>query len=182
MSDDFRFVLDAECCLASSRECMISIWRGAPDARLVIAHYSLARQLIMDYRRTAMMIIIERDAPMPDSHSRDLIEKFYAYLARELVFVAQVVEGDGFGQSAARAVMSTINLLGRRPYPTKIFASTKQSNPWAAGLLGAGDSEARKVGLRLDQALERARAQHTFRRPPSHFSRRPISLAPPRSS
>lgn len=148
---DFELLIDAECCLARVRECMLSIWRGPAATALVDAHSSLARKLIRQYGQTAMLIVIEPDTPPPHAEPRALIERFYVDLGSELRCVAQVVEGSGFGASAARAVMSTINLVAQRAgsgvnalrtlsggtaqppsSPRKVFVTVEQAAPWVA--------------------------------------------------
>ncbi len=179
-SDDFEFILDAECGLAHYRETILSVWKGMPTVSLVDAHFTLARKLVTRYGRTAMLIVIEQDAPPPHAEARGYIERFYAQLGRQLACVAQVIEGSGFGPSAARAVVSTMNLVVQRSYPIKVFAKTTLAMPWMVDSLGMSDAEALEHGMRLAASLSRVRARQEWKRPQRDSIRRRISLAPPR--
>lgn len=181
-----EMLTDAECCLAHCRECILSVWRGAPNRGLVEAHSHLARRLIRTYGQTAMMIIIERCAPLPNRESLELIESFYSDTGAALRCVAQVVEGSGFAPSASRAMMSTINLAvqrkgfgadairsmiaslgGARTCRTKVFASAEPAAPWLVSQLCASPTTELLSPHEVLSALLRARARYRWKPAPS---------------
>ncbi len=178
MGTEFELVLDAQCYLARVNECIVSVWRGASDTKLVVAHYDLARRVIEQHRRVAMLIVIEPHAPPPSGPARTLIEQFYAHYAAELVCVGQVVEGGGFGQSAARAVMSTINLVVRHPYPSKIFSSAENGARWVAKQLATDELRAVVEYRALISCLQQARMPRRST-PRTRTSRPPAGYALP---
>lgn len=181
-SEEYEFLLDAECGLAHYRETILSVWRGMPTVGLVDAHFVLARKLVARYGRTAMLIVIEQDAPPPHAEARSYIERFYAQIGAPLTCVAQVIEGSGFGPSAARAVVSTMNFVVQRSYPIKVFAKTTMALPWMVDALGMSDAEALQHGMKLAASLNRLRARQEWKRPRRESVKLRISLAPPRSS
>jgi hypothetical protein len=182
MADDFGFLLNAECALAHSHECIISVWRGMPDTRLVKAHFQLARRLIAERGQTAMMLVVEQNAPPPSGEARRLIENFYAELGEGLRCVAQVIEGGGFMPSAARAVVSTINLMVRKPYPVKVFVTPQPAVYWISQNLRMAPPEAVRLATNLTFAIGRTRQQYTWTPSPAPAitRRASTSLAPPR--
>lgn len=88
--------------------------------------------------RTAIMSWIAPGLKMPDREIRALGAELFKGVAREIRCAATVIVGEGFWASAARSVLTGIQLLSRSPCPNRAFAETDEAAAWIVGHLDAG--------------------------------------------
>lgn len=164
-SDDFEFVVNAECGLARGGACLFSLWRGRPELLNVRGHYAVADAILTKYPRFGLMLVIEPNARPPSVAAFGEIEAFYTRYGDRIACLAQVLEATGFVSSAARSAMAAILL--RKSFAAKVFANTSDAIPWIATSLAPSPSEAQQTGKTLAVDLSRARSEHTFQPKPS---------------
>lgn len=79
--------------------------------------------------RIALLVIID-EQPVPDSATRRGIAELLQRHAREAIAIAQVVRGAGFMAATVRAVLASIAMVVRPPYPMRVFAAHDDAILW----------------------------------------------------
>ncbi|MCX4240881.1 hypothetical protein [Paraliomyxa miuraensis] len=121
-------------------------WKAAPTKEkieLVGRHQRALAQSTVDNRIVMLTVFAPNTGALVSATAREAATGLARDGREILMGLAQVVEGQGFGAAAARAVMSGIQLAVRAGYPTKVFGSTDEALPWVSELL-------RKAGLERD--------------------------------
>lgn len=81
--------------------------------------------------RTAVFTILAQDSNgIPDSAARKEAEQVAKRYRDAVQVSAQIVLGEGFLATTARALLTGVNLATRLPYPIKVFRSIDESLPW----------------------------------------------------
>ncbi len=74
-----------------------------------------------------------------ESGAREAVESIMGDCQSNLISMAQVIVGDGFGAASVRSVLSGIQLTVRPDYQVKLFGTLGETQPWVEDqLLGLG--------------------------------------------
>ena len=79
--------------------------------------------------RIAILVIIE-EQPVPDAPTRRGIAQLLQRHAQHAIAIAQVVRGEGFMAATVRAVLASIAMVVRPPYPMRVFAAHEDAVRW----------------------------------------------------
>ena len=123
-----------------------SRWKATPTKEkieLVGRHQRALAQATVGNRIVMLNVLAPDTGALLSTAAREAAAGLAKDGREHLMGAAHVVEGQGFGAAAARAVMSGIQLAVRARYPTKVFGSTSEALPWVAELL-------RQAGLDRD--------------------------------
>ena len=81
--------------------------------------------------------IHEEGAEMPASAERSVLTEVGRAMPDSTRGCAFVFAGTGFKASAARSVLTGMQLLAKRPYPVKFFGTVEQAAAWSAAETGS---------------------------------------------
>ena len=109
---------------------MISAWRGRVTPMNMALHHEMALELRHRHLSLTMMVVISPFISLPTAGERASLAAYYQVHGPHLKGVANVVLGEGFFASAARAVLSALLTCSPKPYPMKIFPSTSSAALW----------------------------------------------------
>lgn len=121
-------------------------WKTTPTKdkiELIGRHQRELAQAVADHRIVMLNVLAPNTGALLSTAAREAAAGIAKDGSDFLLGSAQVVEGEGFGAAAARAVMSGIQLAVRAGYPTKVFGTVDEALTWVAELL-------RKAGLERD--------------------------------
>jgi hypothetical protein len=118
--------------VGSVGDCLISAWTGGITGRDVDAHERLARALVDAHGGFRLVVILSERLKMPTAEERAVLEGFYTRHAHALRGAANVVLGSGFWASSVRAVLTTSRLVVGKPYPMRVFSTTREGVAWVA--------------------------------------------------
>lgn len=117
---------------------LASRWRATPTKEkleLLGRHQRQLAEATVDRKIVVLTVLASDTGFMLTNEARKAAETVAKAGSNYLLGLAQVVEGEGFGAAAARAVMSGIQLAVRAGHPTKVFGSVADALPWVAELL-----------------------------------------------
>jgi hypothetical protein len=138
LHDDEELRIVSWSCVLAAR------WRATPSKpklELLGRHQRMLADATVDRRIVAITIVSPSASLILTGEARKESETL-AKAGREYVLgLAQVVEGEGFGAAAARAVLTGIQLAVRAGYPQKVFGTLGDAMPWVAELLRKGGHE-----------------------------------------
>ena len=121
--------MDEEHCLAWFGNIQIILSREPPSGAFMRKIVEGLADLSSNVRTgTGALLVIRSDVQPPTEEARDYIK---TELARSSMrAAAQVVEGTGFRGAAMRAVLTTLQMLARPPYPMKVFDRAEPASHW----------------------------------------------------
>ena len=133
-------------------------WRATPTKpklELLGRHQRMLAESIVDRRIVAVTVYSPGASLILTGDARKEAETVGKAGREFLLGLAQVVEGEGFGAAAARAVITGIQLAVRAGYPQKVFGKIDEATPWVADLLrkAGHERDADELGTALPQAL-----------------------------
>jgi hypothetical protein len=97
-------------------------------------------------RGTAILSWVAGGLKMPDKDVRDVGSELFKAVAPQIWCSATVIPGEGFWASAARSVLTGIQILSRSPCPDRAFGKIDEAVAWMMPYLtGAPDVEARAL-------------------------------------
>ena len=96
------------------------------------------RQLVAQHPEGCVyMLVIAKNAPLPDGRVRDTIGKLLrSFTLEQLLGLSINVGGEGFWGGAARSVLTGIFLAARLEYPMKVFGTPSDATTWLATVGG----------------------------------------------
>lgn len=165
--DPIEVSFNAECFLAHRGPFLLSMWRGPLTQESIATHFLAAGELRRKYVRFGMVLIVEPCVPPPQLDGRRLLGDLYGQLSPNLIGLAQVIRGQGFILSAARALMSAV--LAPYAFPSRIFAESEGAVPWLTNLVTQRHHSATRE--QLQGLIASAYAQYSWRLPSSGTSR-----------
>lgn len=80
--------------------------------------------------RTAVLSWVAAGLKMPDKEVRDFASGLFRDVARDIRCSATVIAGEGFWASAARSVLTGIQILSRSPCPNRAFGKIDEAAVW----------------------------------------------------
>jgi len=112
------------------------VWaRSAPRPEDVSACFSSTFQQAKAAKRSALIVAVHPDMPLPDASVRDVVTTEMRRLDPYIICGATVLGRDGFLGTAMRAVTSTLQLLTRPSHPEKIVGSGREAAAFVHGIL-----------------------------------------------
>jgi hypothetical protein len=81
-------------------------------------------------RELALMTIIQADARMPSTGTREPIARWLRDVSEKILISAVVFEGDGFVAASVRSVVVGLTMLARQTYPHRVFRDVKEAAEW----------------------------------------------------
>src|SRR5690606_3582075 len=123
---------------------LASRWQATPTKEkleLLGRHQRALAEATVDRKIVVLTVLGSDTGFMLTGEARKAAEAVAKAGSEFLIGLAQVVEGEGFGAAAARAVMSGIQLAVRAGYPTKVFGTVDEALPWVADLLRKAGQE-----------------------------------------
>lgn len=132
---------------------LICVWRQPPTLAALEAVRVAFIAMSEDHPNgVGLFGVAEEGMPTIGALERRIVSDLFADLGRRALFVASVVEGDGFWASTARSVMTAIGIVARRPCPLKLFRHAAEAAEWQSRFpTGAAAAP-------LTEAVERCRA------------------------
>lgn len=85
----------------------------------------------------ATVMIAEPNLPLPEGEMRKFANDCMTRVSRHTGDQASVILGDGFWLSAARSVMTAMNMMSREKRNMRVFAGVPEAASWASAILGA---------------------------------------------
>lgn len=95
--------------------------------------------------------IVDAEVGVPDAPSRAVLDAYATRIAPHYAAVGVVFAGTGFRAAMVRSVIASFQILGRAPYPQRVFADLRGGATFAAqhlhrlGALPANPSEVADV-------------------------------------
>lgn len=134
--------IDENYCFAEWRSVYIDIWR---QHTLLDGVRVFGKQLA-DFAREhregfALLTIVEADAAVPDSTSREAVAALMRTHGKAIKSSALVFEGSGFRAAAIRGVVTGMAMLARPSFPHRVFPDTRSSARWLLEALGQAAPE-----------------------------------------
>jgi hypothetical protein len=138
---------------------LVMTWRVNTTAHAVSVMRSVFWPIMAAHPTgTAMLTIVEVNAPMPDLPAREAVAGFMRDVGASVRASALVSEGAGFRAAAVRGVVTGLTMLARQPYPHKVFATVDDAGRWLVPLMPPG-SAPRPGADALVSAIANLRAQ-----------------------
>jgi hypothetical protein len=88
--------------------------------------------------RVAPLVMLAPDFSSPGPSERDAAAAVIASSTPHIGAVAIVYEGSGMARAVIRAVVNTVEISRRLPYPTRTFADSGEASAWLAAKLPLG--------------------------------------------
>lgn len=106
--------------------------------------------------KMGLVVVIDAAVPMPEDAVRRELDAIYLRLSPQIRAVGYAIEGTGFHSAAVRAVLTGVNFVTRRPYPTHTTSDLRGALSWVLGQLERDPR--RGEPLAVIDAFDRARA------------------------
>ena len=138
-------------------------WYDIPTLKSVKRYHEMQRRHLRLLEGHKALVVSYSDASADrlefDSGLRKAVDSTLRDSASELLGMAQIVYGEGFGAASVRSVLSGIQLAVRPDYPINMFGDSKSATPWLEEvLLEAGYPDlAREIGTTFLRELESSR-------------------------
>ena len=129
---------DAELRIVSWSNVLAFRWRATPTKaklELLGRHQRMLAESTVDRRIVVVAVIAPAASLILTGETRQQSEALVKAGREYLLGMAQVVEGEGFGAAATRAVITGIQLAVRVGYPNKVFGTVADAMPWVSDLL-----------------------------------------------
>ncbi len=104
-------------------------YRQTPTLLTVDVVAGQVKSALSTRERIALLVIID-EQPVRHSATRRGIAELLQRHAREAIAIAQVVRGAGFMAATVRAVLASIAMVARPPYPMRVFAAHDDAIRW----------------------------------------------------
>lgn len=111
-------------------EVLVLHYRETPTLRTVEEVEHRVKEVLATRDRIGILVVIRENQPVPDGATRAGIAELLARYAAHAIAVAQVPRGSGFMAAAIRAVLTSMTLLVRPPYPMRVFAAHQDAIRW----------------------------------------------------
>lgn len=125
-------------------------YRRTPTQQTVEEVERRVKAAVAARARIGILVVIDPDQPVPDAATRMGITQLLERYAPHAIAIAQVPRGSGFMAAAVRAVLASITMVVRPPYPMRVFARDDEAIRWlemrGARLLGAPAMVAAALG------------------------------------
>lgn len=145
------------------RTCVL-LWRGVvTDSRFQIQREALEHVANRYPGEASVMCIIEPTSEPPPQALREAASALLNTLAPKLRCVAYVIEGSGFRAAMIRGVLSGIELVRRKSYPARYFATPGQAAVWIGVETGRKSLELSESCQRLRNRMDALDEQRTAR-------------------
>jgi len=134
--------------LGSYENCVIHVWSGKfgmPEVDALNAYTAKVAEARPE--GIAILALVEAGTPMPTSEGRRMLEEYFVHFAERTRAVAHVAEGKGPWAGMARSVMTALQLMRRRSYPTKVFSAGDDGIAWLSPFISADGSKDGCEGL-----------------------------------
>lgn len=99
--------------------------------------------------RIGIVLYVDLAAEIPSDDVRKKIAALNDRLVPYVAAMAQVAPGSGFRSAALRAVVTSINMLQRKPFPRKVFGEVEPALVWLQTLLRRNAWDARDVAAKM---------------------------------
>jgi hypothetical protein len=147
------------------RTCVL-LWRGVvTDSRFQIQREALEHVVHRYPGEASVLCIIEPTSEPPPQELREAASALLNSLAPKLRCVAYVIEGTGFRAAMIRGVLSGIELVRRKAYPARYFATVGQAAAWIGVETGRKSLElsesCHQLRSRMDALDEQRGARHS---------------------
>lgn len=155
-SSDLRFIAKGVgYYFASWRQAYVLDWRGVPSFESLDAAVSGKASVLRDHPKGVVVLnILRADSQLPSASVRKYAEKKQSEDLEGVLCHATVVDAEGFWAGAMRGMLAGLYLVGRSPFPRKVFADVAEAAYWQSTIANEYEGWARDfIG-----AVERIRA------------------------
>ena len=126
-------VIDDDQVLAfTSGPAAVLVWQN----KLSLDSLEATRRLFVSHfrgREMGMLIVLRAGLPPPGPREREHILANMSHFGPGLRAMVTVVEGEGFGTAAVRAVLSGLQMVLRVPFPMRTVRSLDEASVWLSG-------------------------------------------------
>jgi len=127
-------------CLGSFNNIAFSVWHG----QLTLAHIPLIKKVWAEVQAAnpegfGVITVVAPEAPMVAADARRPVSALYESFGSALKGASVVVQAPGIKGTAARMVISTLQLVARPPYPMEAHDSLRSAARWMTGKLIVDD-------------------------------------------
>ncbi len=154
--DDIRVISkDAKFLFAAWRQAYILDFRDTPTIRSLDAAVVGKREMHKQHPDGIVVLnLLASESPLPSSEVRDYAARKQTEDPGGVSCHATVVDGRGFWAGTMRSMMATLFLVGRSPFPRKVFSTVDEAAAWQATVVRGG----RPWAQGLVDAVSRIRA------------------------
>lgn len=126
-----RIIEDGDFVLASWRNVLIRVGRGASSAERVATIHQHASRLLPAYPDgVAILMWLHAGSVIPSNETRRRSGEMLQDLGPKLQCLVAVVEGTGFWASSIRSVLTGLMLVSRMTFPLKTFDTIDKGTEW----------------------------------------------------
>jgi hypothetical protein len=112
---------------------LVVVWVGEPTvANLTDVYAHLLALRARDFGDIALFTVITASTGMPEPDARALLKRQFEEMRGGLKASAIVLEKQGVEGTLSRAILSTLLIVSRRPFPMKIFGARPEAGRWLA--------------------------------------------------
>lgn len=139
--DEILSIVKSDCGFGSWKNIAVSIWHG----QLTLAHIPMLRNEWTAVQRASrdgfgVITIVTPEAPMVAPDARKPLSELYESFGQTLKGASVVVQASGMKGTAARMIISTLQLVARPPYPMDAHDSIKHGAEWLQSKVGQVDA------------------------------------------
>ncbi len=122
---------DRDMACAHQDELFMLLWRD----RTTIEGVKILSQHLEQFARErerglALITIIEQNARMPASGTRESMAKLMRRIGTKFVISGVAFEGDGFMAAGIRGVVTGLTLIAQQPYPHRVWKNVREVGEW----------------------------------------------------
>jgi hypothetical protein len=116
---------------ARYQDLVLQIWHKQTSLEGVAALRAAIAKVANESREgMRLLIVVEREAAMPQRDSRSKIAAFMTDYKGSIRATSLAFEGTGFRAASIRAVVTGLNLLTQHPFPYGVFSSIPEALSW----------------------------------------------------
>lgn len=113
--------------------CVLLVWSGAVRPAEIEAMHAYTDNVVEACAGgVTILTVIQDGTPLPSAEGKRSLEAYFGHYADRIRAAAHVAEGTGLWASMARSVITALQLVRRRPYPTKVFSDVAEGIEWLA--------------------------------------------------
>ena len=105
----------------------INVWDRTPQVEDAQAVADVWSSVARAHPGLIILAVIGSECSVPDNAVRDVLTREVKRIKKQLLMVANVVEGVGFGAAALRGAVTGMTVLIQPSYPVKTFGTVAES-------------------------------------------------------
>lgn len=128
-SPTITFAADG-CVMGYVQNVLITIWAGQQTVPLIGHFGTLAEILTARYPKTSAAHVLLPTASMPTGEARKALEELSDRYESRVACVATMITGSGFWPSAMRGLVTSLQVVQRKPFKANTFATVGPLAVW----------------------------------------------------